>query len=67
MQAEKNHVPPNFALKTVLAESCISLVCMWSVEEEVEEEVWGVSCLQLWTLLETNDVTRPEAERERES
>lgn len=54
-------------LKTVLAESCISLVCMWSVEEEVEEEVWGVSCLQLWTLLETNDVTRPEAERERES
>lgn len=43
MQAEKNHVPPNFAfvkhylvalmitsldLKTVLAESCISLVCM---------------------------------------
>lgn len=53
--------------KTVLAESCINLVCMWSVEEEVEEEVWGVSCLQLWTLLETNDVTRPEAERERES
>lgn len=35
------------------------------MEEEVE--VWGVSCLQLWTLLETNDVTRPEAERERES